>query len=83
MSNPQSRMLICEGTCNPDLKIFDEACERWAMFGDNYSFVVELRKQLKHTLHESVGGGMYEVGHGWVKMFKCTECGKAKRVTGL
>lgn len=69
------RILVCEGKCNPDIRMFDEQVVSLGGGRSDKSYVKQLARGLRHTMHVRVTDGRWSGTFGWYRQFKCTECG--------
>ena len=57
-------------------------CERFAMYGDNRDYMIEMRRELVHTWHQPKERYEQFDSHmgGWCRVWICEVCGNHKRV---
>jgi hypothetical protein len=87
----ETRLLVCEGKCNPDLKDYDMASSRTARAcaedledGPKYQpttsdarFFGGWARKLKHTTHTCISSINYH-NNGWKRKYQCNVCGRSR-----
>ena len=75
------RILVCEGSCNPDIGEVDqlvELVEGGRLEARPYSR--ERTRALHHTVHEPVEDHTtWDIKAGWCRRYRCTVCGRVRR----
>lgn len=77
-NNYITKILVCEGKCNPELREYDQMRERQEQFGDLRVFLAEQARQLVHTEHEMIIRGVWHDGV-WKDVWRCVVCRATKR----
>lgn len=75
----ETRRIVCEGKCNPDLADFDAMCHRQSQFGDLLPYVKERARALAHTDHRLTQANHFDVRIGWCCLYKCAVCGHTRK----
>lgn len=76
-----SRVLICEGRCNPLLREYDGLVERYGAEPviATLKYIMLRVRQLVYTRHERCRGEHWDPKHGWIRSFRCQVCGAVKK----
>ena len=78
-----TRLLVCEGPCNPDIRDYDEARSRIPLQGSvsrrdfniRAATTTEWSRRLKHTAHiPETETPIFHNGE-WCRAWVCSECG--------
>ena len=83
VDGPSSRLLVCEGSCNPDIRDYDAARARIPApdtlsrrdFRMMSQTVIEWGRRLRHTTHvPETETPIFRNGE-WCRAWVCAECG--------
>lgn len=93
-SRDDSRLLVCEGVCNPGIRDYDQVVERegYRVIGSQgharrmaLTNIVEWGRDLVHTRHDRTltthtgqPRGPVWKGGSWFREFRCSVCGSLK-----
>lgn len=75
----ETRLIVCEGKCNPDIYDFDSLAHRQVQFGDIRPYLRERVEKLVHTTHELTRNTYYDVRMGWTRSWRCQVCGHSRK----
>ena len=73
-----TRILVCEGPCNPNIKEYDEQVVEYGGGRSARDLIIEWSRGLKHTQHVRISGDHWQIGQGWSRYYKCEICGTVR-----